>query len=418
MLAPRPAPILPPSARPAPIQAKPGPILPSSRPAAVQPSAGNAFAVPSTFAFKPKALGRRLPDAVQQKIEAFFQADFSDVRVHVGPEASSIGALAFTHGTDLYFGPGQYAPETPQGQRLLGHELTHVVQQRAGRVRNPLGSGVAVIQDPALEAEAERMGIRAATSLAQVQAKLAGLGPAALSAGGPSFRPAGIIVPSARKQPTGAVPAVILPSRGLTRSTIQRMESSTLRQRGKAQSGEEKKQISSSGDAVLDHLINHIGEAQVADLKGGAMVVVEDDGFLFQILKELADSTPSKSYQRPSSHFPEWAGFKSDQALGHDLPEKAGTILFGKSSRERVSKRAWAMSFFGQVSTKEYYGVFSWYQTEGAGLASLVDSLWHTLHATAHFASALAHTPLQFGMSGTSFSSEKTGNEQYFLKDE
>ena len=38
------------------------------------------------------------------------------------------------------------------------------MQQRAGRVRNPLGSGVAVVQDPALEAEAERMGLRAASA--------------------------------------------------------------------------------------------------------------------------------------------------------------------------------------------------------------------------------------------------------------
>ena len=72
--------------------------------------------------------------------------------------------LAFTMGSDLYFVPGQYNPQTPQGEQLLGHELTHVVQQRAGRVRNPLGSGVAVVQDPTLEAEAERMGMRAASA--------------------------------------------------------------------------------------------------------------------------------------------------------------------------------------------------------------------------------------------------------------
>lgn len=55
----------------------------------------------------------------------------------------------------------------------MGHELAHVVQQRAGRVRNPLGSGLAVVQDRALEAEAERMGQRAATHRIAVQAKFA-----------------------------------------------------------------------------------------------------------------------------------------------------------------------------------------------------------------------------------------------------
>ena len=91
-------------------------------------------------------------------------ADFSDVRVHVGPEASSIGAIAFTWGSDIYFAPGQYNPDTMQGRMLLGHELTHVVQQRDGRVSNPYGSGVAVVQDRALEAEADRMGMLAARS--------------------------------------------------------------------------------------------------------------------------------------------------------------------------------------------------------------------------------------------------------------
>jgi hypothetical protein len=110
----------------------------------------------------PRGSGQPLPESVQKKMEVFFNTSFADVRVHVGHEASSIGALAFTHGTDLYFAPGQYNPQSAQGQQLLGHELTHVLQQRAGRVRNPLGAGIAVVQDPALEAEAERMGLGAA----------------------------------------------------------------------------------------------------------------------------------------------------------------------------------------------------------------------------------------------------------------
>jgi len=166
----KPQPVLPAPARPGAVQpftgAKaipPQPILPAApKPAAVQPRSGNAFALPPSFHLRASGTGQRLPEAVQQKMEEFFGASFADVRVHVGNEASSIGASAFTHGADLYFAPGQYNPQTPQGQQLLGHELTHVVQQRAGRVRNPLGSGVAVVQDPALEAEAERMALRVA----------------------------------------------------------------------------------------------------------------------------------------------------------------------------------------------------------------------------------------------------------------
>lgn len=100
--------------------------------------------------------GQPLSNPVREKMESFFSASFADVRVHVGAQASSIGALALAQGSNLYFAPGQYNPGTAWGQQLLGHELTHVVQQRAGRVRNPFGSGVAVVQDRSLEAEAER----------------------------------------------------------------------------------------------------------------------------------------------------------------------------------------------------------------------------------------------------------------------
>jgi ribosomal protein S18 acetylase RimI-like enzyme len=110
----------------------------------------------------PKSGGWPLPRNVQEKMEQALGATFSDVRIHVGPEAASIGAIAFTWGSDIHFAPGQYNPHTPHGQFLLGHELTHVVQQRAGRVANPFGSGVAVVQDHALEAEADRFGRLAA----------------------------------------------------------------------------------------------------------------------------------------------------------------------------------------------------------------------------------------------------------------
>jgi ribosomal protein S18 acetylase RimI-like enzyme len=105
-------------------------------------------------------------------MEAALGANFSNVRVHIGPQAERIGAIAFTVGSDIYFAPGRYQPDTVHGQQLLGHELAHVVQQRAGRVRNPLGSGLAVVQDHALEAEADRLGQRAAMHRVAAQAKM------------------------------------------------------------------------------------------------------------------------------------------------------------------------------------------------------------------------------------------------------
>ena len=121
---------------------------------------GESYALPPSFAL-PSG-GSPIPDAVRGKMEKFFGADFSGVRVHVGPQAPAIGALAFTVGDTIVFAPGQYDPTSSRGQQILGHELAHVVQQRAGRVRNPFGSGLAVVQDKALEAEADRQGMRAA----------------------------------------------------------------------------------------------------------------------------------------------------------------------------------------------------------------------------------------------------------------
>lgn len=79
--------------------------------------------------------GSPLPAATRAFFEPRFGHDFSGVRVHTGARASeaarAVNAHAFTVGRDVVFAAGQYAPGTGAGQRLLGHELTHVVQQEA-----------------------------------------------------------------------------------------------------------------------------------------------------------------------------------------------------------------------------------------------------------------------------------------------
>ena len=74
--------------------------------------------------------GSAMPDDVRSQMESGFGTDFSGVRVHAdSPSASKIQARAFTHGSDIHFAPGQFQPDSPGGQHLLAHELTHVVQQ-------------------------------------------------------------------------------------------------------------------------------------------------------------------------------------------------------------------------------------------------------------------------------------------------
>jgi murein DD-endopeptidase MepM/ murein hydrolase activator NlpD len=77
--------------------------------------------------------GRPLDAGTLFLMERRFSRDFSRVRLHSGATAEQsardLNAQAYTVGTNIVFGAGQLAPETPRGQRLIAHELTHVVQQ-------------------------------------------------------------------------------------------------------------------------------------------------------------------------------------------------------------------------------------------------------------------------------------------------
>ncbi|MEB3211630.1 MAG: DUF4157 domain-containing protein [Leptolyngbyaceae bacterium] len=108
--------------------------------------------------------GESMPKQVRAKMENSFGTSFGDVQIHQNSmQAKSVGALAYTQGNQIHFAPGQYNPKSLSGQALLGHELTHVVQQRAGRVPVPAQSkGAPINADPALENEADVMGARAA----------------------------------------------------------------------------------------------------------------------------------------------------------------------------------------------------------------------------------------------------------------
>lgn len=81
--------------------------------------------------------GAPLPSPVRAPLEHALGHDFSQVRVHADHQAAvsahAIGARAYTVGQHIAFGAGQFAPQTRNGQRLLAHELTHVLQQSASQ---------------------------------------------------------------------------------------------------------------------------------------------------------------------------------------------------------------------------------------------------------------------------------------------
>ena len=74
--------------------------------------------------------GAPIDAAVRPGLEQAFGSSFGDVGIHANSSLpAEVGAIAFTHGRDIHFGPGQYQPDTAVGMRTLSHELTHVVQQ-------------------------------------------------------------------------------------------------------------------------------------------------------------------------------------------------------------------------------------------------------------------------------------------------
>ena len=90
-----------------------------------------------------RSSGQPLDPAIRHFMEPRFGYDFSNVRVHPERKAAessdSVRAKAYTVGQNIVFGHGQYAPQTAEGQRLLAHELTHVIQQgSAGPQVDPL----------------------------------------------------------------------------------------------------------------------------------------------------------------------------------------------------------------------------------------------------------------------------------------
>lgn len=114
---------------------------------------------------KPPGQGEALPTPVRGQMERALDADFGDVRVHPNDQQVDVlGAQAFTAGEEIHFGTGRYNPSSDGGLEMIGHELTHVIQQRESRVAGESEDGAsAIVRNPSLEHEADQRGHRAAS---------------------------------------------------------------------------------------------------------------------------------------------------------------------------------------------------------------------------------------------------------------
>jgi len=96
--------------------------------------------------------GSALDPGTRSTMESAFGASFDHVRVHTDDRASksaeSVGANAYTVGSDVVFKRGQFDPGSPTGQRTLAHELAHVVQQSQGPVDGTDAAGGIRVSDP------------------------------------------------------------------------------------------------------------------------------------------------------------------------------------------------------------------------------------------------------------------------------
>src|SRR2546426_7512801 len=119
-------------------------------------------------------------------MESRLGADFSDVRVHTDGKATesarSVQAYAYTVGNDVVFQSDKFAPDSDSGQRMLAHELTHVVQQRSGPVAGTPAPGGIQISHPSdrFEQAAESSADRVMSSASASAPTLVGPAPASI----------------------------------------------------------------------------------------------------------------------------------------------------------------------------------------------------------------------------------------------
>ena len=163
-----------------------------------------------------RTLTGQLPPRLAARASASLGHDFSTVTVHQDGSAEALGTQAYARGDALHFAAGAYRPDTAEGAAMIGHELGHVAQQRAGRVAaTELRGTTPVNTDAALERDADAAGAAVAQGFDLDEFSAFGALPAASAGAGvvqgldlaPTGTPATSTPGSAATSTPGAAPA-------------------------------------------------------------------------------------------------------------------------------------------------------------------------------------------------------------------
>ena len=148
--------------------------------------------------------GQPLNTAARAYFEPRFGQDFSGVRIHADEQAAAsaraVNAHAYTVRNNIVFDTGRLAPGTPEGQRLIAHELTHVVQQ-GGATPRPMWS-----EETRLPLTSQRTGERARSRISDVIQR----------AGDPAAIPPGLRCPTDLTPGAPVGTSVLFPLEGST----------------------------------------------------------------------------------------------------------------------------------------------------------------------------------------------------------
>jgi hypothetical protein len=331
--------------------------------------------------------GSTLDASVRRQLSEALGADPGEIRVHADAEADalsrSLGARAFTSGSDIFFGRGAFDPASPEGFELLLHESTHVLQQAEGPVAGTATpDGALAISDPGDAFE------QAASSKAQAQA----VAPAAEPSGGRSVQRWPDLDDLAGSIPAsmpGPLPGMIdsfggaisddASSGNLGMGTLEK--AAKAEEAREAQEGKNIRASQKEFDADVDAAAKWTGDGPGARFAGGAVkeawsigsgldsIVQNPLGFQ----KAQSEKASKEALPMATNQYIDSLGklSRGEEGLGDAAGEVFGAFTKGKDN-EWAAKEQAAKPIVDDVKSGNYAGAFGRVGTQvGVALLSL-----------------------------------------------